>query len=186
VNLYPRFQFSNLGTDFQNPKPDGVKSGVGELSTFQQVLTDSMQQDIRGRVKEEPELVGLKTMARGPIGLRINLVVFDIVFRIATATVDSLIQHFLSGGLETRDHEPHILAFFRDLDFGNDPPGLFPAVCLVVKACEQLYLLVIFSIKLPGLLPDFLDRPVEHLIPALTDNEFHILVFIDPLMDFRR
>lgn len=81
------FQFTDPPGDFQDAILQGIKLGVGPRCVAQPDLCQGVHQHIGGAVEKKPEVIGLEGMARGAIGMKKGLVIFDEAFHRAACAI---------------------------------------------------------------------------------------------------
>ena len=89
-------------------------------------LAELMQQPIGAAVQEQAELVGFPAMARGAVGLGVELVLLDHVFHPTAGAIDASIEQLGAAG-QVGDDETDVGAFRCGLDAGDDATFSRPA-----------------------------------------------------------
>ena len=114
------FEFLDAYGDFEEGPAQGFEGRLAPARTPRRGLAQAVQQPVGAGMQEEPELVGLPTMARRTVGFRIELVILDHVLNPAPGAVDFLVQKLSPAGQIGHD-EADVGALRCRLDAGDDP-----------------------------------------------------------------
>lgn len=82
----------NYGSDLEVFFPHGPRIGFFERCAFKRQALNTFNQHIGKAREEETHLIGNKSMATGTFRQQIELLLFDLVFHIATLTVKCVVQ----------------------------------------------------------------------------------------------
>jgi len=127
MDFNPRPELPNPSPDLENLQPDHIELRPGPGSSLEMVPPQDLSQDIGHRVQEEPELIGLEAMARGPIGVKMGLVVFDHEFHRSSVAVEFFVDDPRGQCREIRHHETRVRPEGVVLGLDDDPLVLGPA-----------------------------------------------------------
>src|SRR5215831_287777 len=87
-------------------------------------------------MQKQPELIGLKAMARRAIRLQVAFVILDLVFRLAPSTVYLLVEHLGAGLLHIRDDKARVDTLLTDFDLDHHAARTRPRGGLVAGRVE--------------------------------------------------
>jgi hypothetical protein len=80
MHLDPCPQLPDPGSDLQDLQTDRAELGPRPRRPLKVTSPQGVQKHISHGMKEEPELIGLKPMTRGPVGEKMRLMVLDPKF----------------------------------------------------------------------------------------------------------
>ena len=135
------FSFPHRRADFQEVQPDSIELRVGEHGSRKQGIPEGMKERIGGAVQEEPEGIGIKAMAGGPVTGEVEFEFFDKVLHLAPAAVQDLVDRHRSEGGDVGHHEAGIESLFGHLRHADDPELPMPGSGLVLEFGETAVLL---------------------------------------------
>jgi len=176
------FQLDDSGSCFQEFQAYAVKGSRAETGSLEQVVSETVQQNISCRVQKQPELVCKKTVTGGTVAFRVGLVILYVQLIISSSTVDILVERFglsfMHIGADKTDIQ---LSNVGHLDFCDNGARLAPALCLVhesVIALEACWLLLyVFN-------QDF-DMFEQNVIAGQTGHTIAIRLLVKVGKDFR-
>ena len=148
--------------DFQQLQADRFESRRGKGGAPEQVGLEGVDQDIGRRMQEDPELVGKKAMARGPVALHERFMRLDVEFIVATSAVNLLVQSLGLCLLYVGADEAHVQPLFGHLDLGDHSAAPIPAPCLILEGMVT----AVSGSMLLDLLNNVLDGAEQHVITA--------------------
>ena len=91
LHFYFGFQLPYLGGNFDKPFPECFHRDRRQSFYFEHFIPQVMHQHVGSRMQKQPELVGVKAVARHPPRLQISFVVFNIEFHPTTPTVSQFV-----------------------------------------------------------------------------------------------
>ena len=121
--------------DFEQLKPQGLQSGVSELSLSKRMDTEQHQQLVSERVELKAKGIGAKAVAGKPIGAKIAFKFLDPILALS-AVVIAVIDLFGSTRA-VGDDKADIGSQRTDFDLDHDPASLVPACGPMAKAIEE-------------------------------------------------
>jgi len=170
-------QLSYTSTDFNDFETDGIELGRGPLSSFQVKSPESMEEDVGGRMKKKPKLVGGKVCARSAVRQQMVLVLLEHKFHCPPAGIDRLINEPAVPVLQVGDDETGVRSGTIVFDLGDDSSCLRPGFDFIESFCEhsnRLFFLIEPQGRLFDKGLDLSDQRRERLKPQ---NIFHVVVF---------
>src|SRR2546422_6851196 len=84
-------------------------------------------------MQEQAHLIGLEAVTGRAIRFQVQLVVFDLVFHLATGTVDVPVEHLGAGLLHIRHDKARVDALFGHLDLDDYTARARPCSRLVAR-----------------------------------------------------
>jgi hypothetical protein len=130
VGYDPADADDDAGAYLEQQGADGAAGGVGKSCVFEPGLTQGVHQDVGQRREPQPQLVGAKEVAGGPVGEEVELVLFDTVFHVASGAIAAFVEllglDFVAG--QVGDDETGIGALVQVFGFGDDTAGTAPGV----------------------------------------------------------
>lgn len=136
------------------------------------------------RNAKKPKLIRPKIRARSTIGFQIQLVLFDIKFRLTAAAIEVAIQHFGARAFHVGSHEANVRAVLRHFHFGHDATCTRPTLGLIrermIEMCRAFGVLKQFArgrkMRLHVL--------IEYGIAGQTIAIMHVCLGLGPSHDF--
>ena len=111
--------------------------------------------------------------------------IFDLVFRLATGTVDFLVEHLGAGVFQVSDHKASVDALLGHFDFDHHATRTRPRPCLVARRVEAGDLLATAHVGSCGLLDDLLGQLLQYGVARQASDVAHTWLRFDPLHHFR-
>ena len=137
MHLDPCPQLPDPGSDLQDLQTDRIELGPRPRRPLKMTSPQGVQKHIGHGMKEEPELIGLEAMARGPVGEKMGLVILDHQFHPSSVAVNRLVNDASGTTFQVRHHEPEIWPQGVVFGFDDDPAVFLPAFRPVGKLAED-------------------------------------------------
>src|SRR5467141_4663402 len=87
-------------------------------------------------MQEQAHLIGLEAVTGRAIRFQVQLVVFDLVFHVATGTVDVPVEHLGAGLLHSRHDKARVDALCGHLDLDDYTARARPCARLVARRVQ--------------------------------------------------
>jgi hypothetical protein len=136
-------------------------------------------------MQQQTKLIGCEAMTGRAIRFQVQFVIFDLVFRLSTSTVNLLGEHLGAGLLQIGHHKAGVDALLGDLDLDHHTTRAPPRPRLVARRVEAGDLPATVRLGPLGLLDDLLGQLLQHGVACQAGHIAHVGLLCNPLHHLR-